>query len=359
VQLFLRITLRKPPAFLSRHIFFLNLFSAIAFSQGIPLSTDSSGQRDSSLSIQDSVLVDTLAAPDLPGKLARAFSRESGTATSISRTDLQWFGHRYAGEIIGQVPGAYLRDPGVEGQYSQINFRGSDWRSVAVLADGRLLNDPATGTYNLYYYATDYLDHVEIVSGPRSFLYGMNAAGGSIHFVSRNLDTNRPLSRINYTEGPHGYGSVDGTIAQNVAERTNVTLGFQRQVADGRYDNSAHEAWNLRAKVRHAFTDRLFLVLSEYYTGTKTQLNGGIAPDAASLENAFFPLETSSAIHPVRPDFHSFILTISANIGMRPAEKFPTICLSNQTIAPHGWDPVSPRTLQDRSTVSISTLLSR
>jgi outer membrane cobalamin receptor len=229
----------------------------------------------------------------IPFLLSRAFAIGVDSSMDITSGEFRWFGHRYSGEIIGGLPGVYLRDPASEGQYSQLNFRGADWRSLAVLADGRSMNDPASGIYNLYYYASDYPERIEVITGPRSFLYGMNAAGGVVHYVSRHFDTNRPFSKLNYTEGPYGYGYVDGSMTQNVTEAANVTLGFQRQVTDGRYDNGAHEAWNLRARLRYRFSDRFFAVLSEYYTNTKSQLHGGIAPDDLSLANAFFPLETS------------------------------------------------------------------
>ena len=234
-------------------------------------------------------------APALPSAgplLFPAFSRQSDTSSTLDASVLPFLGVRSPGEIIGLSQGSYLRDPNVEGQYQQLNFRGIDWRGVSFTVDGRLMNDPASGVYNPYHFPTDYIERLEIIPGPRSFLFGLNGAGGAVNVVTRQFDSFRPNSKINYFEGSHGSGYFDGGISQNVSNRINATIGLQSRSTDGRYANSASEAWNSRARIRYRLGDRSFLLLSHYLTSTKTQLNGGIAPDPTSVANAFFPLST-------------------------------------------------------------------
>jgi len=244
---------------------------------------------DSLLAQQDTTARrDTTSSPrDI--SLPAAFRNTLDSVSFLTSEQLHWIDYRFLGEILATTPGVYLRDQSSAGQYSQINIRGTDWRGIAVTADGRTINDPASGIYNLYYYTTDYLDRVEVITGPRAFLYGLNAAGGAVNLVSKHADSNRPFSKINYSESAHGYSNVDGSVSQNISGSLNVALGFQRQISDGRYPNSLYDAWNIRARVRYRLDDRISLILSEYLTSTNTQLNGGISP--AELSDAFFPLE--------------------------------------------------------------------
>lgn len=200
--------------------------------------------------------------------------------------------YRYLGELLRTVPGVYLRETHSEGQYSQINFRGTDWRGITIMSDGRIMNDPATGIYNLYNFTPEYIDRIEILNGPRSFLYELNGAGGAINLVTKHHDSNNPFSFLRYSESAYEYSDVDGTVSQNITEKFNIALGFRHYGSDGRFPNGFHEAWNMRARLRYHLSDRFSLILSEYFTDTQTQLNGGIAPDAALFSTAFSPLET-------------------------------------------------------------------
>lgn len=184
--------------------------------------------------------------------------------------------YRYLGGILESVPGAFLRDQNSAGQYNEINIRGVDWRGIALTMDGRLLNDPASGIFNLFHFTTEYADRIEVITGPRAFIYGLNSTGGAINVVTRNYNSNRPFTKINYSETGYNYQYSDGTFSQNISQRINLTFGFQHQSTDGKFANSAHEAWNGRVKVRYNFSRDFNVILSEYHTSTQTQLNGGV-----------------------------------------------------------------------------------
>jgi hypothetical protein len=148
--------------------------------------------------------------------------------------------------------------------------------------------DPATSLYNLYYASPANDERIEIVTGPRTILYGLQGAGAALNFVTADLSSNRPYTSIEYVEGPDGYGVFDGVYSQNVTHRFSAMLGVHHQMTDGRYENSAFALWNVRAKLRFHLTERLALLLSEHYTSAQTGLNGGIntaATASADISN--------------------------------------------------------------------------
>ncbi len=213
-----------------------------------------------------------MSTPSLVGTLDRSLD----SASYLTKADLNFLDYRFLGNVLETVPGVFIRDQQSEGQYSQVNVRGVDWRGVAILMNGRLMNDPMSGIYNLYQIAPEFADRIETVTGPRAFLYGLNSTGGAVNLVTKNYNSNRPFSKLNYTETANNFQYSDGTFSQNISRKINVTLGFQHQGTDGRFTASADDAWNVRIKLRYNLSKDFNIILSEYLTRSKTQLNGGI-----------------------------------------------------------------------------------
>ncbi|MGH2566794.1 MAG: putative porin, partial [Bacteroidota bacterium] len=85
-----------------------------------------------------------------------------------------------------------------------------------------------------------------------------------------------PMTKIRYVQGPFESSLADGLFAQNVAQGTNLMLGFQRHVTDGRFANSAYDSWQIRGRLRYNFSDRFNVSLSEFYSSSTNGMNGGI-----------------------------------------------------------------------------------
>jgi outer membrane receptor protein involved in Fe transport len=213
-----------------------------------------------------------MSTPSLVG----TYDRRLDSTRVIAKEGLNFLDYRYLGGILETFPGVFIRDHFNTGDYNQLNIRGVDWRSIAITANGRLMNDPSSGVYNLYQFTPEYADRIEFVSGPRSFLYGLNSAGGAVNLVTKNYNSNRPLTKLNYAETSYRYQYSDGTFSQNISRKVNFTFGFQHQGTEGRFANSAHEAWNMRVKLRYNLSKDFNIIVSEYLTNSETQLNGGI-----------------------------------------------------------------------------------
>jgi outer membrane receptor protein involved in Fe transport len=227
---------------------------------------------DSTLTAAERDSVAPMTTPPLVGTLEGALD----SSRFVASGRFPWLDYTYLGGIVEIFPGIVPRDQQSVGQYNNLTIRGNDWRRVAYLIDGRLLNDPASGVYNLFSMATEYLDRVEVITGPRAFLYGLNGTGGTVNLVTKNFNNNKPFSKINYTETSYNYQYSDGTFSQNLSRRVNLSWGFQHLGADGRYPNSSDDAWTMRGKIRYNVSPHLDIILSEYYTQTQTDLNGGV-----------------------------------------------------------------------------------
>lgn len=209
----------------------------------------------------------------------------------LSSTALRWSSARSLGEVLQLLPGFGMFDQNSEGSYSQLSVRGVDWRSIGFMLNGRPLNDPASGIYNPFHAQLEDYQRVEVVTGPRAFLYGLNTSGAAVNFVTRDFNSNKPYSKLIYAEGPYGFARSDGTFSQNITRRVNITAGFQHLGTDGRYPSETHDQWQIRGRLRYHLSERFALIVSENYLSTRTDLNGGVNLDATGTILAFQPLQ--------------------------------------------------------------------
>ncbi len=201
---------------------------------------------------------------------------EQQSLQTLHSSRIPWFAYDYLGDLLWTFPGVYVRDLGSVGQYHQLNFAGVDWRGIQVMVDGRRMNDPLTGIYHLNFISPEFIDEVEVSSGPPAAMNEFNASGAIVNAVTKSYDTNRPITKIRYSEGRFGHLYADGVFTQNITPRVNLVAGFQRWNLDGRYSNSDYEAWNIRFKVRWNASHRFNLMVSEQYNNHKLGMNGGV-----------------------------------------------------------------------------------
>ncbi|MBI5216470.1 MAG: TonB-dependent receptor plug domain-containing protein [Ignavibacteriae bacterium] len=208
----------------------------------------------------------------LLGSLDRKLSGENILPDSL----FPFVDYRYLGDLLSMFPEVYVRDLGSPGQLHGLTMNGVDARSIAVMSDGILLNEPLTGVFDLNLYPTEYIERVEIIPATRAFLYGINSTGGAINLVTKNYVAAKPISRIRFFESAYEHTYFDGFVSQDVKRDLNVTIGLQHPSYYGRFRNSNHEAWNARVKIRYNISENLNIFASEMYNQTRTGLNGGL-----------------------------------------------------------------------------------
>ncbi|MEO0114119.1 MAG: TonB-dependent receptor [candidate division WOR-3 bacterium] len=90
------------------------------------------------------------------------------------------------GSVLYTLPGTDVRSYSIIGGASSVNLFGSSSQQVLVLLDGRPLNSMNLGVANLGLLPTANLKKIEVVNGPISSLYGANALGGVINFLTQS-----------------------------------------------------------------------------------------------------------------------------------------------------------------------------
>jgi outer membrane cobalamin receptor len=278
----------------------LSLFPVIAFAQN--KNIESRAVNDSSSVIQrlkarDSAKAVVRTAGDTskikeefvrvnPISLVGAVEPYGDSTKAITRSEIPWIEYRYIGDVLWTRPGMYIRDLASPGENNQMTIGGVDARAIGFLVNGISGNSPITGTYDLSLFPVDDIERIEFITGPRAFLYGMNTTGGTINVVTKSFYTNKPYSRLRYSQGVNSYSQTDAEFSQNIFNKFNFTFGLARNVFGsnlldrqyaGRFPNSNNDEWSFRTKLRYDLSNSFNILFSHYYYQTWTGLNGGVS----------------------------------------------------------------------------------
>jgi len=89
-------------------------------------------------------------------------------------------------ELLKHVPGVHLQERGPYGIQADVGLRGANFHQVLILLDGARMNDPQTAHHNLDLPINlDDLERIEILHGHGSSVYGADAFGGVINFITK------------------------------------------------------------------------------------------------------------------------------------------------------------------------------
>ncbi|MDE3059102.1 MAG: TonB-dependent receptor plug domain-containing protein, partial [Bacteroidota bacterium] len=263
--------------------------------------------------------------PVIPIPLVGTLEPYGDSTMTITRSEIPWIEYRYIGDVLWTRPGMYIRDLASPGENNQITIGGVDARAVGFLVNGISENSPITGLYDLSLFPVDDAERIEFITGPRAFLYGMNTTGGTINVATKSFYTNKPYSRLRYSQGVDDYAQTDAEFSQNIFNKFNFTFGLERytfgsnllsQEYTGRFPNSNNDAWSFRTKLRYNFSNSFNILFSHYYYQTWTGLNGGVDLQQTIIGSVFSEEATVNNYDAYQKIFqHDVNLTLAAHPG--------------------------------------------
>ncbi|HEX2395043.1 MAG TPA: TonB-dependent receptor, partial [Bacteroidales bacterium] len=90
------------------------------------------------------------------------------------------------GELLRTEPGFQLRSDGILGDF--IRIRGLTGEHVKILIDGMPVTGRVADRIDLSQLTLENADHIEIIEGPMSVVYGSNALAGAINIITRDYE---------------------------------------------------------------------------------------------------------------------------------------------------------------------------
>ncbi|MGJ8535702.1 MAG: TonB-dependent receptor plug domain-containing protein [Parasphingopyxis sp.] len=141
--------------------------------------------------------------------------QQGGSVSVIDSEALVQRQAREIADILRDVPG--LSISGIAGQ-TQVRIRGTEANHTLVLIDGIEVSDPFFGEFDFGSLAIDQAARIEVLRGQQSALYGSDAIGGVIHYITL-LGSEAPGLQLRAEGGSFGtfnaaarYGGVAGNL---------------------------------------------------------------------------------------------------------------------------------------------------
>ena len=173
--------------------------------------------------------------------------RELGVSTTvITEEEIKERQAVDALDVLRTVPGFNILRSGGRGSLTALYPRGGEDNFTKVLIDGVSVN-LGGGGFNFGSMLTENFDRVEIVRGPQSALYGSDAIGGVINFITTPGE-GKPSLRASTSNGTYLKGDKNYVGEQSVGftagnDLIGTSLAYAR-VDDNGYLDVNHDYWN-------------------------------------------------------------------------------------------------------------------
>ncbi|MEM8772410.1 MAG: TonB-dependent receptor [Pseudomonadota bacterium] len=128
----------------------------------------------------DEIIVEGLRLPTPLG--------ETGISVSvITAEDIELKAYQFAVDALANAPGVTINQNGTFGGLATVRIRGASSDQTLVLLDGVPLGDPTSvgGGYDFSFFDAADIERIEILKGPQSTLWGSDAIGGVVNFISK------------------------------------------------------------------------------------------------------------------------------------------------------------------------------
>ncbi|MFM0060432.1 TonB-dependent receptor [Paraburkholderia phytofirmans] len=172
--------------------------------------------------------------------------------------------------LLQLAPGAQISRTGGPGSTASLSLRGASSTQSLLLIDGVRVDSVSLGAPQLAQIPLDQIDHVEVVNGNVSALYGSGAIGGVVQVFTKDGGDHPP--RFNFSLGYGSYhtqtqqAGVNGALDKDGNTTFSISLAGSKD--DGFSSLNTKEAPNanpnangylnesISASLRHKFNDR-------------------------------------------------------------------------------------------------------
>jgi iron complex outermembrane receptor protein len=166
--------------------------------------------------------------------------QDVGIAVSaFSGNQMDQLGWDTADDVLSQVPGVTLIQPNGPSSFyvnvrgvAQNDFSGDNQEGpVAVYVDDVYVASPTGASFQLFDF-----ERVEILRGPQGTLFGRNATGGLVHYVTRR-PSEETEGYIRATVGDYSQRDIEGALGGKIADGVLGRISFSSATHDGLIEN--------------------------------------------------------------------------------------------------------------------------
>ena len=176
------------------------------------------------------------------GRILIPFSDENRNLIIIDSVFLNNSSAKNLSEILQQVIGVDIRRRGNDDIQSDLYIRGGSFDQTLLLINGIKVEDSQTGHHQMNLSVpTNLIDKIEILKGPGSRIFGMNAFNGAVNIITKKNSKN---GYINLDYGSFKTFQASGSIPINTKKTSHILSSTYRQ-SDGYRYNTDYNYFNL------------------------------------------------------------------------------------------------------------------
>lgn len=184
-------------------------------------------------------------------RLQIPFSKQSKNIQILTQEDIQRLPNRSINELLTNIPGVDIRQRGPFGSQADISIDGGSFEQTAILLNGVKITDPQSAHHNMNLpVPLEAIERIEIIRGPASRIFGINALTGAINIVTKKVDSNQLSTQVyagssfkdnEQTNSGKYYGKGLQFGGQFLAGRTSHGLYLGHEDTNGqRYNTTAN-----------------------------------------------------------------------------------------------------------------------
>jgi vitamin B12 transporter len=166
-----------------------------------------------------------------PQSLTRALPQ----TTVFDRQDIEDSGATDVAGLLALAPGVQITRNGGPGAVAGLMMRGASTSQALVMIDGVRVESAGIGATQIAQIPLDQLDHVEVVNGNVSALYGSNALGGVVQIFTRDGGNHPPRFTLDSEYGSYHtqrqHAGVNGAL--DASGDTTFSFDVSRFKTDG------------------------------------------------------------------------------------------------------------------------------
>lgn len=162
-----------------------------------------------------------------------------GVITVISSQEIHQYGARHLRDVIDRIVGIQVLSSH-QRPHNKASIRGMNgahqegWE--VVLLNGRPIHDGTDGGFNFDIYLgfpLDMIDHIEVIRGPGSVIYGTNAMAGVINIVTKDAQKSINETRVDISGGNFNRRQIElSTLLGGADYSLNIGLNAIRANGD-------------------------------------------------------------------------------------------------------------------------------
>ncbi len=176
------------------------------------------------------------------GRILIPFSDENRNLIIIDSVFLNNSSAKNLSEILQQVIGVDIRRRGNDDIQSDLYIRGGSFDQTLLLINGIKVEDSQTGHHQMNLSVPiNLIDKIEILKGPGSRIFGMNAFNGAVNIITKKNSEN---GYINLDYGSFKTFQASGSIPINTKKTSHILSSTYRQ-SDGYRYNTDYNYFNL------------------------------------------------------------------------------------------------------------------